>query len=133
MSSEHLIRLRGGWEWQASEAGSEVGRRIALPTVWPPGLSAPIRLVRRFGGPPVDPQREQVVLRLENVPGLRSVWLNDRLLGQLTQNADALEFVVDEPLPARNLLRLLVDPTAWSDLEAISVPWGTIALAIRPR
>jgi hypothetical protein len=130
MSTKHLIRLRGGWEWHTSEKGSPACGRIALPTVWPQGLSEPFQLVRRFGCPPVDPVRERTTLRLGDVLGLRSVWLNDRLLGQPAEGIDSIEFELGDLLRARNELRLEVDPRAWADLGADAVPWGTIALAV---
>jgi hypothetical protein len=133
MGSEHQIRLRGGWEWHGSDAGSETFRRIALPTAWPVGLSGPIRLVRRFGCPSTDPEHEYVVLRLEDVPGLSSVWLNDQLLGQLAADIDRMEFVLSEPLRPHNELKLSIDPIKCAALAASQRPWGNVALAIRSR
>jgi hypothetical protein len=131
--TEHLIRLRAGWEWYSLDPGSGERWRVALPTIWPPGLVTPFRLVRHFGRPPIDPAREQAVLRLDDVPGLREARLNDRPLGGPVENPRPIEFVLDDLLRTRNELELVVDPRSWSSVESSDRPWGTIALVIRSR
>jgi hypothetical protein len=129
---EHLIRLRGGWLWQPpqAEARSVAGCRVTLPLTWPAGHAGRIRLVRSFGPPPLDPDRETLALRLEQVGGLVSVRLNDREIARPTPGTTALEIPLPSPLPRRNLLVLDVDPPG---PERAPEPWGVVALVIGPR
>jgi len=116
---EHLIRLRGAWDW-LTEAGP---RRVDLPITWPPGLAGPLVLSRRFQRPRVDPDREALALRLGDVPGL----IRARLNGDEVAGPAAGEVPLGN-LPARNLLILEVDPAGLDE-----GPWGAIALVIRAR
>jgi hypothetical protein len=121
--SEHLIRLRGGWEWH--EPGADPSRRVTLPMTWPAGLSGRVRLVRSFHRPPFDPARETLAIGLESVAGLVLVRLNDRELAWPDAGVTALRLPLDDPLPPRNVLELEVEP------PVVGVePWGTIALVI---
>ena len=123
--SEHLIRLRGGWEFHMGESV----RRLALPLTWPPGLVSRVRLVRPFNRPPIDLQSERLGLRLDDVRGLLAVRLNGRELARPAPGTSMLELPLDEPLPARNVLELDVAPETTVEPAA----WGRIALVIRPR
>jgi hypothetical protein len=97
--------------------------------VWPAGASRPIRLVRPFNRPPIDPARESLFLELEQVEGLASVLLNDRVLARPLPGTSWLVVSLDDPLPARNLLVLEVEPQA-AGPEGLA--WGQVALVIRP-
>jgi hypothetical protein len=127
---EHLIRLRGGWEWR--DPGAASARRVALPMTWPAGLTAHVRLVRSFQRPTIDPAREALALRLESVSGLVAVWLNGRELARPDAGTTALCLPLDDPMPPRNVLVLEVDPTTPGRAGADPEPWGEIALVIRP-
>jgi hypothetical protein len=128
---EHLIRLRGGWEWREPEAAS-AARRVTLPMTWPAGLTSRVRLIRSFQRPPIDPAHEALALRLESVSGLVAAWLNGRELARPNAGATALCLPLDDPLPPRNVLVLEVDPQVPSHAGTDAEPWGTIALVIRP-
>jgi hypothetical protein len=134
MESEHLIRLRGGWECIGGHFGGDpaVPARLTLPVDWPDGLHEPLRLTRRFSAPPLDPEREQLLLRLADIAGLCSVALNDRLLAA-PAGESALELPLAEHIAARNVLVLEVDPRAWADAPGARLGWGSIALVVRPR
>jgi hypothetical protein len=129
MAREHPIRLRGGWEWEGPGAPPGGGPRVALPMAWPPGIAGPIRLVRRFHRPPIDPAAEALVLRLEEVPGLSAVWLNGLLLARPPAGTSALSLDLEPGLPDRNVLTLEIDPIAATGRAS---PWGAIALVVRP-
>jgi hypothetical protein len=124
--SEHLIRLRGGWEWHAP--GDGPAQRVALPMIWPAGLTTHVRLLRSFQRPPLDPAREALALRLESISGLVVVRLNGRALAHPEPGVSALSLPLDDPLPPRNVLELEAGP-----LTESAEPWGTIALVITAR
>jgi hypothetical protein len=127
---EHWIRLRGGWEWFELSERPTRSRRLTLPVEqWPASLSGPIRLVRRFGCPPLDPARESLVLRLEDVSGLVALRFNDRQLEPPADGSDSLRL---EPVLPRNELVLDVDPTRATGRHDSPTRWGQIALVVRP-
>lgn len=132
--SEHRIRLRGAWDWHVApgEGEAEVARRVTLPTAWPPGEASPFLLLRGFGRPPLDPDRESVRLELLDVPGLVSVRINGREVARPPRGSVAWTVAIDGPLLPRNALVLEVDlgGVASSDLASA---WGSVALVISPR
>lgn len=135
MNSEHTIRLRGGWECEGeSPSSSAVGppTKINLPIDWPEDLRERIRLVRRFGAPPVDAKREHVVLRLAHVAGLVELKLNDLAIAT-PAGASELELPLDAELAARNVLVLEVEPAHWAGEPGKRLGWGEVALVVRPR
>lgn len=128
MDAEHLIRLRGGWE--RLEAGDGPATRVSLPLPEPPQAPCLFRLVRQFGHPPSVPGRDRVWLRLEAVPGVRRVWLDDQLAAELGPDDDRLEFEVQPQGTIRHRLTLEVDAQA-SPPGGPPQPWGIVALVIR--
>lgn len=131
MSTEHLIRLRGGWVFEFREGTSLAARHISLPTHWPAELLRPFRLVRRFGCPPFDVGRESASLRLENVPGLQSGWLNGQPIVGVIDHSGEIEVPLEARLQPRNELVLEVEPGVRSQATTPDLPWGSIALVIR--
>jgi hypothetical protein len=132
---EHRIRLRGGWECHARESDDEdapeVVRRIDLPAASAAELPARFRLTRQFGRPPVDLRNEIVSLEMRGVPGLKATRINGRAIELgLTEDA-ACSIDLSEPLLPRNGLVLEVELVGLPRSEG--VPWGEIALVIRPR
>ncbi len=83
--SEHWIRLRGGWEFQEGVVPADPGTNpsnsgpLTLPIAWPETQVGPVRLIRRFGCPPIEPGLEIVTIRLDKVAGLLAVQLNGRV------------------------------------------------------
>jgi hypothetical protein len=130
---EHLIRLRAAWERWEPGMGDELPRRVDLPASWPPGSIRPFRLRRQFHAPPVDPDRETLALRLENVDGLKAVWLNAALIERPATETRSLELDLPLPLPRLNVLELEVDPAGWAETLLNSTAWGSIALVVRLR
>lgn len=126
---EHWIQLRGGWERHDPSARPGRVQRVSLPIEWPPGPPGRVRLIRRFGCPPIDPARESLVLRLENVPGLVAVRFNDR---PVEPPAEAGATLCLDPVLSRNELVLEVDPDLAARGGGTAGAWGRVALVVRP-
>jgi hypothetical protein len=124
---EHGIRLRGAWEWQAIARDAGFTRRVTLPIEWPEGQVGPVRLIRRFNGPPIDPSRETVFLRLEKVPGLLAIRLNNGTYDGPLDETLSLDLSCFGPLAAKNVLTLEVDPTR---AARAGEAWGHVALVV---
>ena len=75
--SEHLIRLRKGWELEDLDSPDHRPQRVSLPLEAGWAGARRLRLTRRFGCPPLNPGSESLWLRLESVLGLASLRLND--------------------------------------------------------
>jgi hypothetical protein len=130
--SEHLIRLRKGWELEDLDSPDHRPQRVSLPLEAGWAGARRLRLTRRFGCPPLNPGSESLWLRLESVSGLASLRLNDRDLSP----GPGVHVVVDirlAELPARNVLALeLSSAAALSDAQRCgSLACGEIALLIR--
>ena len=128
---EHRIRLAGAWELFAPGRGADVARRLNLPTTWPSELAGPLRILRRFGSPPIDPAIEVISLEFLGVPGLRRIDLNG--VEFPGPPAGSVDWVVplDGPLLARNTLILDVAIEPPGRVERLE-GWGSIALVITP-
>lgn len=131
--AEHRIRFRGGWSWGHPGAGVSSGPpRVTLPLSWPPDRTTPASLGRRFQAPPLDHDRENLALELDDVPGLRCVRLNDAELARPAAGTVSLRIPlsVQNLMPRNNLLVLVVDPAA---AIAGGEGWGKVALLIGRR
>jgi hypothetical protein len=138
---EHRIRLRGGWESCPVGAPAE-SERVTLPTRWGPKPSGRVRLIRRFGSPPLGPGRHVLLLKMEKVPGVHSIRLNEQEIPHVSPEISDYEITLHE-LAARNVLVLEVDPTTaqgGTDAQGAhaegqgpdgSSDWGCIALVIQ--
>jgi hypothetical protein len=127
---DHRIRLRGGWEYcpVGSPADSE---RLTLPTRWGSDRPGRLRLTRRFGCPPLDSNRQVLLLLLEQVPGIHSIRLNEHPIPHVSPESSRYEIPLDG-LPPRNVLVLEVEPPmahGRTDIDASD--WGCIALVIQ--
>jgi hypothetical protein len=121
---EHAIQLRRAWE--IPPTGGDAPARVDLPIVWDDPALVPPRLARNFRRPPLEAGRDRLVVRLDAVPGLRAVWLNDRELARPGPAADRIEVPLDAAAPGRNRLVLEIDP----DGIEPGADWGRIALVI---
>jgi hypothetical protein len=129
--NEHSIRLRGGWECRSTAAGESLPARLALPTRWTSDQTGLITLTRRFGRPPLDADRDALWLRLDQVPGIRSLHLNGQPLVPIPPTSSRFEFPLAGLLD-RNQLDLEVDIAAASARSAaVGADWGVISLVIR--
>ncbi len=129
-ATEHVIRLRQGWELTTRGPLDEASRRVSLPLPAVPGNGLPLRLVRRFGCPPFDPRTESLCLRLRSVPGLAGLTLN----GVALSGSPDLDFSLEIPLPGlspRNELALELVPAPGCTAES-HPDWGDVALVVRP-
>ena len=129
--AEHSIRLARAWELRGNPPDAAPPRRVDLPARWSSvGAEGPVRLLRRFGRPAVDPAEHAVALELADVPGLGAVRLNGRVVGAgLPGAAGPTRIALGDGLEPRNTLELDVDLNA----AAPGSPWGMIALVIGPR
>jgi hypothetical protein len=128
--TEHLIRLRGGWSFQLDDpARQQPARSCTLPTTALESGPSGLILRRSFHAPgPLDPG-ERVSLRVANVPGVRRVILNDRVLvDETVDDVQPREFDVTAQMTGRCLLILEVREAGWT---SPADGWGHVALAIR--
>jgi hypothetical protein len=132
----HLIRLRKAWQCQSIESHGLEENRLDLPLTWPPDPAIPprARLTRVFSTPPIEPALETLAIRFEQVPGLRSIRLNDRSIHLLNPLPDRFEIEADL-IKGKNCLVLEVDFTSEKStiIPPVGEGWGSIALVIRSR
>lgn len=119
--SEHLIRLRAGWEGRPRDEPDAPPLSVRLPAPAEALGAFPLRLSRQFGRP-TTLAGDSIRLRLRDVPGLVRVELNGREL-PVTPEDSAFELTIG-PLLRRNCLRL--------DLQGPppSGVWGDVALVM---
>jgi len=130
--TEHQIRLRGGWEYCAAGLPESDHQRVTLPIRWKPDGLGRIRLTRRFGLPPVEPGREVLILRLDQVAGTHSIVLNGQPVAGVSPERSLYEIRLEHGRD-RNLLELdLEPPRAGVDAAGAAAEWGIIALVVRP-
>jgi hypothetical protein len=128
---EHVIRLRGAWEWTDLDDSDPRPMRIALPTYFDFTTARRVRLSRRFGRPPMKDPAEELWLRLERVTGLDSMTINGATIALQASLPDPLEIALRE-LMERNLLVLEVSlPSRESPTSQFDSRWGEIALIVR--
>jgi hypothetical protein len=126
---DYRIRLRGGWEWhEPSPPPGSPPRRVALPLQWDPAQPGPVRLIRHFGSPPIDPQREALELRLENVPGIVALCLNGEAFSSF---GDFLGLPLQSGR-SRNELVIDIDPRLAAQGSRPDLAWGQVAIVVRP-
>jgi hypothetical protein len=128
--SEHVIKLRGGWEWHDPAEASGL-RRATLPLDEFPAAPGRFRLVRHFQTPPLDPHSESLLLRLEHVPGLVSVSFNGVNLPTEPSGVAPIWLRLEGTLARRNTLSLEIEPSAFSTFSSVATSWGIISLVIR--
>lgn len=132
---EHLIRLRGPWQLWDSVDRPEGPSRIVLPIDSLPSSSGPIRLQRHFGRPARSAESVSCRLRCRDVPGLRSIRLNDELLAEPSPADLGPTASIEVPIPGsllqRNILELVVDPGQARSFPSTS-PWGSVCLVFNP-
>ncbi len=128
--ADHRIRLRGAWERHDPDA--KTGRRVSLPLEREHAGAGHVRLIRPFNRPPLDPERERLLLEMEGIAGLVSVRLNQQEIARPEPGTEELTLTLDQPLPMRNVLSLEVEFRDERDARLEHSRWGTIALVIRP-
>ena len=106
----HLIRLRGPWTYELSEAEQVQRGEISLPAIWsafvPADSHGSVTLVRRFGRPTGLEQAPSVWLVVDagELPG--TVFLNGERLGEIAPSSQTARGDVLSRLLPRNELRL---------------------------
>ena len=129
--TEHRIQLRGGWGYRAAGSPASEDRRLDLPVLW--GSESPRRLVltRRFGRPPLDHGRQLLLLQMDHVEGIRSLFLNGQPIAPMAAAIGCYELELPD-LAERNVLVLeIVLPESRADLAGDRDEWGVIALVVR--
>ena len=104
---------------------------MSLPLEGPPRGTSRVVLTRRFGRPPIDPDRERLALRLEGVVGLVGIRLNGRAMAIPPAGATDLELSPDDLRPSGNVLVLEVLPPSGTPAGSEDSRWGMVALVIR--
>ena len=128
--TEHRIRLRGGWECIPIDSTASAAYRLALPTRWKPEGPSRLRLIRRFNQPRTEAGTE-VVLRMEQVPGIRLLQLNGQPTPLGSPDRSEFEIALDSSA-ARHQLILEIEPPTPDDSVTGAPEWGVVALVIRP-
>jgi hypothetical protein len=91
-----------------------------------------MRLIRRFGRPPLEPGEEVLLLRMDQVAGIHSLLLNGQPVAEVSPETTHYEFRIG-PGPGRNVLVLDVEPPLPPSAAAQApAEWGWIALVIQP-
>jgi hypothetical protein len=123
--NEHMIRLRGGWTLKSPEGET----RQSLPYTELPVEPAGFVLLRPFNAPKGLSPRETVSLRVESVPGVERILLNERVIldGKIADLARR-EIDVTSVLTGRCLLALEV---GGGIRQTTTEGWGHVALVIR--
>lgn len=128
---EHLIRLRGPWEFRFPTDPGIEPIRLSLPADALPIAPNPMTILRQFGRPARGSASMTCSLRCESVPGLLTVHLNgEPLIERSPENAlstDPIEVPIATPLRPRNRLELTVLGKAAS-FTSPERPWGSVAL-----
>ncbi|MGO9468849.1 MAG: hypothetical protein ACLQIB_42925 [Isosphaeraceae bacterium] len=128
--NEHSIRLRGGWECRPAAPAESPPKRLVLPTRWTSDQTGLVTLTRRFGRPPLDAAREALFLRLDQVPGIRSLHVNGQPLAPISPASSQYEFPLAGLLD-RNQIDVEVDiAAAGARSAAPGLDWGLISLVI---
>jgi hypothetical protein len=129
---EHRIRLRGGWFCQSAFSAQEPLDRITLPIRWGPDRPRRLRLSRRFGRPPFDPEQQRLLLELDEARGIQSLLLNGTPLTMILPTKSYYLLPLTE-IDDRNTLLIDVDTSqSCGSLAEGSRDWGQIAILIRP-
>jgi hypothetical protein len=129
--SEHLIRLRAGWDCRAAGATAAEHRRLTLPVRWARDQADRLILSRKFGRPPFDQEREQVLLRMDQVSGIFNLTVNGEPMGPVSTQNQRYEIVLGN-LRARNTLMIEIEnPCSITEISASEREWGQIALVVR--
>jgi beta-galactosidase/beta-glucuronidase len=114
MSTPHVIRLRGPWEYTVearSSASSETTElpptgRVTMPTDWAASLGDAFRgrvaYRRRFGKPTNLASNERVWLVCDGATARAAIELNGQSLGEVSGPSMSAEFDVTELLAERN-------------------------------
>jgi hypothetical protein len=129
--TEHQIRLRRGWECREADAPDPEVRRLDLPVRWSSEIARRLVLTRRFGRPAVEPGRQVLILRLDQVVGTRAIILNGQTIA--SASAETTHYAIElADLAERNVLVLEIEtpPQDASPVENRQ-DWGVIALVIR--
>jgi hypothetical protein len=127
--TEHRIRLRGGWECLPIGSPESETYRLTLPTRWSLDSPASLRIIRRFNQPPLE-SGDELVLRMEQVPGIRRLDLDGQRMIQGSPHQSVYELALNPSVDRHQLILEIETPTP--DHAATEVPdWGAIALVIR--
>ena len=129
---EHRIRLRGGWVCQSASTAADQPERITLPIRWDPDKPRRMRLSRRFGCPPVDRERQRLLLELCQARGIHLLLLNGKEVTGISAAKSSYLIPLDE-IDERNTLVLEVETgeTHGGAAESGS-DWGEVAILVRP-
>ena len=128
--SEHLIRLRGGWE-RLEPGERSPATRVTLPLLGFPEGPGRVRLSRWFQAPRLEPGRETLWLRLDAVAGLIAVVLNDSEIAHGPFPTSPVLVRLSENLSTRNRIVLEVESPQQRDPAPADFRWGEVALVVR--
>jgi hypothetical protein len=88
-----------------------------------------LRIIRRFNQPPLE-SGDELVLRMEQVPGIRRLDLDGQLMTPGPPHQSEYEIALNRSVDRHQLILEIETPTP--DHATTEVPeWGVIALVIR--
>ncbi len=131
--AEHRIRLRLAWQgWSRDVGGTWVpGGRVDLPVDWSGVPNPPERLVRWFQAPKLPDASEVVYVRMERVPGLSRIRIDNQEWEPTPDDSGVIEVELLDPLPPRIQLGLDLSVAAIRTLgPAARRNWGDVCLRI---
>jgi hypothetical protein len=130
--TEHTIRLRGGWTCHAAGTALESPeRRLTLPVRWGPDDTEPLILTRRFSRPRLLPDREALVLRMDQVGGILSLSLNGQSIAPISPTTCRYEIELGGLLERNELVLHVETRSRECEPAGISAEWGVISLVVR--
>lgn len=125
--NEYRIALRRAW--QAESVGGNVPARVDLPMVVDSAWGI-FRLVRRFHTPEIDARAQEVLVRLEQVAGLRRVSIDGEVVAAALTENGGYEISVSAERGSR-IIELEVDAAHTGEPQRSS--WGHVHVIIRER
>ncbi len=133
--SEHTIRLRAAWQAELTGEAGPVRVRLDLPTIWTTNGRWPRLLSRSFRLARFDSRAEELLLRLEQCAGVRSVRIDGVVTSPWETGQRDGQIRLSDLNEGRHLIELELEPEGLGLASSgpVERPWGQLSLVFRPR